>query len=86
MRIEANESVPTEIEWRYKYYPIIWYNNIDKKWKIEHQHKDDINELLFRIEAESLEELIWKVWEYIEKHEYSEIYDLTYNFKKYELK
>ena len=79
-------SVPTKIEWRYTYYPILYFanNNWFCEYKIDFMSFDEVN-LLFKIKAESLEDLIWKIWEHIEKHEYSEIYDLTYNFKKYEI-
>lgn len=79
------------------YTPIIQYENkpfnldenlkeiqVNPYWSCTYiENKSSV--VLFYVEWESLEELIWKVWEHIEKHEYSEIYDLTYNFKKYEL-
>lgn len=87
LKIEPNSMIPVKIElesWQYVYTPYIFYKEIDLKWVCKYSNIIE-NKELFRIESESLEELIWKVWEHIEKHEYSEIYDLTYNFKKYEL-
>lgn len=84
MNIEnINSIIPVSIEKDNEIYaPKIGYIKNTNKWRCN--YSSDIN-LLFFEEWESLEELIWKVREHIESKEYGEIYNLTYNFKEYEL-